>query len=260
MWLAGRHEVWTHLYHRHVLTVLIHCKKKNWGIHSPTSRWFELYWSDVHATHTWTLPCTKANEGNSLRVREGWHGREKEEEEYCHIPVLGEGQRVRKMTKEFPAALFLLFDRFFLPFFLLFWNFILFCQSPYISLSHFGSALFTRDVRESGSFPFWIWQWEETLVPSQALIFCVDWALIIYDSKLCNTLLLCLHPCLSLCFSFSHFLYFLEDFPLVPFSFSPLSLSGGLLQLFENRLLCCCWVLESEQDPGLTCGREGEPV
>lgn len=44
----------------------------------------------------------------------------------------------------------------------------------HISLSHFGSALFTHDVCESGSFPFRIWQREETLVPSHALIFCVD--------------------------------------------------------------------------------------
>lgn len=44
------------------------------------------------------------------------------------------------------------------------------------------------------------------------------------------------------------------------FFLSPSSHSQGLLQLLENRLLCCCWVLEGEQDPGLTCGREGEPV
>lgn len=35
-------------------------------------------------------------------------GKKKEEEEYCHISVLGEEQRVWKITKEFPAALFLL--------------------------------------------------------------------------------------------------------------------------------------------------------
>lgn len=57
--------------------------------------------------------------------------------------------------------------------------FCLFCSDNlfvclHISLFHFGSALFTHDVCEFGSFPFWIWQWEETLVPSHALIFCVD--------------------------------------------------------------------------------------
>lgn len=133
-------------------------------------------------------------------MREEWHGKEKEEEEeYCHIPVFG-GQRVGKMTKEFPAALFLLsasvsfFLSFFFPKFHAVSLSVIFSPSPlvpffflprlfcfdnvflrlHISLSHFGSVLFTHDVCESGSFPFQIWQREETLVPSHALIFCVD--------------------------------------------------------------------------------------
>lgn len=137
----------------------------------------------IHCSVKWTLPLTK---GNSLGVQEGWHGKEKreEEEEYCHITVLGEGQRVWKITKEFPAALFLLS----VPA-----SFFHFSEFHAVSLSAFTypsvsflfsvsislflvltQLLFTHDVRESGSSPSWIWRWEGTLVPSQALIFCVD--------------------------------------------------------------------------------------
>ena len=51
--------------------------------------------------------------------------------------------------------------------------FVLFALKIFLSISislfHFGLALFAHDVCQSGRFPFWIWQWEETLVPSQAL-------------------------------------------------------------------------------------------
>lgn len=78
-----------------------------------------------------------------------------------------------------------------------------------------------------------------------------------------NSVILCFSASIPVFLSVSHFHTF-STFLKTSLSFlslpPPLSLTGGLLQLFENRLLCCCWVLESEQDPGLTCGREGEPV
>lgn len=102
-------------------------------------------------------------------------------------------------------------------------------------------------------FPFGFGDGRKTLVPSQALIFYVDWALIIYDSKLCITL-----PPPSPSSTSSHFLSLHKDFSSY-FCFFLLSHTlGGLLQLFGNRLLCCCWLLESEGDPGLTCGKDKE--
>lgn len=170
--------------------------------------------------------CMLCTHGKGSRVWEGWHGREKEEEEeeYCHFPVLGEGQRVRKMMKEFPAGLFLLFDRFFLllrisffisvifsfPRFLFSVSFALtvfFCHSA----SRSGSALFTHGVRECGSFPFRFWQREETLVPSQALISALtkNWLFMTTNSvTLCSFVSI---PVLLPVFSFSHFLCSLED-------------------------------------------------
>lgn len=65
--------------------------------------------------HTWTQPCIKREGGGTTNEwgRSGMREREKKEEGYCHISVFCKGQRVGKMTKEFPAALFLLSNSFF---------------------------------------------------------------------------------------------------------------------------------------------------
>lgn len=116
---------------------------------------------------------------------------------------------------------------------------------------------------ESGNFPFWFWQWEENPGSfTRSRFLC--WLSIDYLwQKTLKYSLACLHPSLSfsvfLTFTLSPALLSLWDFPLVSLSHSSFH-SWGQLQLFENRLPCCCWVWEREQGPGLTCGREGEPV
>lgn len=238
------------------------------------------YWSVTVTCMLCTHGHCRALKKNERRKRlmtvEGWHGREKEEEEeYCHFPVLGEGHRVRKMMKEFPAGLFLLFDRFFVLFRISFFISVIFSfpcflfsfplaltvffVTLHISASRSGLALFTHGVRECGSFPFRFWQREETLVLLQALISVLtkNWLFMTTNSvTLCSFVSI---PVLLPVFSFSHSLLS-RRLSLLFLSPSPLSYSRGLLQLFENRLLCCCWSSESEQDPGLTGGREGEPV
>lgn len=210
---------------------------------------------DVHCSVQWTLPWTK---GNSLRVQEGWHGKEKRGGGVLSYSILGEGQRVWKITKEFPAALFLLSDpaSFFhfssfpeynsvslsaftsplVPFFSVSLGLTIFFLSLHISLSRFGSALFTHDVRESGSFPFWIWQWEGSwfLHRLSFSVLTKHWLFMTANSVI-------LSASIPVFLSFSYFHTFstfsLSDFLLVLLSFSPLSLSGAAPAVWEQIAL-----------------------
>lgn len=191
---------------------------------SPTAKRVEEY--TRHLPHDskssdrcwlWCACCARMDAGKGPWVWEGWHGREKEEEEeeYCHFSVLGEGQRVMKMTKEFPADLFLLSDRFFLLFRIsLFISVIFslprflfsassaltvfFCRSPYLCVSFWLSFVY--------SWRAWSWQFSLSVLAKggspgsfAGSHFCVDWNLIISDNKPHNALLLCLRPRPSPC-------------------------------------------------------------
>lgn len=227
--------------------------------------------------------CAARSHGHSRRKGKRSEGEEKEDVD-CHIPVFWQARRVRRMTKEFPAARFLLSKCFFLSFFFLTFTFskfnslcslfphfnfslslflrLSFCLSPYILFNLAQLCLLVTYV----SWQFSLFGLGNRRKPwlLHVLSFSVltkHWLFMTANSHT-----LCVYALIPVFCSVSHFhtfsACFLSETSLPP-SFPPffsLFHSWGQLQLFENRLACCCWVLESEQGSGLTCGSAGEPV
>lgn len=108
-----------------------------------------------------------------------------------------------------------------------------------VFLFHFTSVPFTS-MCEYDRFPFWIWKLSDIQIPSEPLILCVGWRLSIYDSASVTP-----HRAAT-ALSYPPFLIFTLYLPyFLELSFPTPPNHRLKLQLFENRLLCCLWVLEN---------------